>query len=374
MKTQNHLFLIRVLLIAFPLLVSSFGISGQTGNLSFQRTYINFSALNIEGNMSFADMDNDGDLDIVYGPNMYFNNNGSYSSIDRYPGDKAFSMVADLNNDNDIDLISFYGDESYPDERYNIRYSPTSSNDSLDLLSYFGIVEGYSAAGDFNNDGLLDLSFMVFPDAILGGASHGLSTLYRNENAGATFTEVENTIYNNAFGSIDWGDYDNDFDNDLLVTGINEINNKETNVLVNKDASFNIQDYNLVKLSDGHGIWSDYDSDGDLDIILSGENRNLLSRLYRNDGTEGFFVLDIEPVGLKDCEIASGDLDTMEDAIVSTARFLHHSAKFTTMLEWEKIPNMSHTEEAWYAYDFKHKDASFVYCCSKRSESRSTRK
>lgn len=333
MKAQQHISLIRVFLIAFPSLVASLVMSGQTGtlqndsekntqaisDLGFQRTYQNFSSLNIEGNMSFADMDNDGDLDIIYGPNIYINNNGYYPFIKKYTGDKSFSIVADLDNDNEIDLVTFYRDEGYPNVRYNIRLNPTSSNDSIDLLQYFGISDGYSAASDFNNDGLQDLSFMVFPNAPLYSYPHGYTTVYRNENSGTTFTEVENKIYDNAYGSFDWGDYDNDYDNDLLVTGLNEINNKETNVLINKDASFSIQDYNMVKMSKGNGIWSDYDCDGDLDIILSGENRNLLSRIYRNDGTEGFHMLDIEPMGLKDCEIASGDLDNDGDVDIIMA-------------------------------------------------------
>ncbi len=67
-------------------------------------------------------------------------------------------------------------------------------------------------------------------------------------------------------------------------------------------------------------------------------------------------------------EKSAGDLSNMEDAIVSTSRFLHHNARFTTLLEWEKVPDMKQTEADWYEYDFKHKNASFVYCCSKRSK------
>lgn len=63
-----------------------------------------------------------------------------------------------------------------------------------------------------------------------------------------------------------------------------------------------------------------------------------------------------------------GDLSNMEDAIVSASRFLHYNANFTALIDWEKIPDMQQTEEAWYDYDYRHKNTSFVYCCSKKSK------
>jgi len=56
-----------------------------------------------------------------------------------------------------------------------------------------------------------------------------------------------------------------------------------------------------------------------------------------------------------------GDLTKMEDAITSTSYFLHKKAKFDTLIDWKKIPLMSKVESAWYDYDFKNKNASFVY-------------
>lgn len=62
-----------------------------------------------------------------------------------------------------------------------------------------------------------------------------------------------------------------------------------------------------------------------------------------------------------------GNLEKMEDAILSTARFLHENARFTERLKWEKVPEMGPVEEAWYDYDFAHDNASFAYARSKRS-------
>ena len=56
-----------------------------------------------------------------------------------------------------------------------------------------------------------------------------------------------------------------------------------------------------------------------------------------------------------------GNLSRMEDAIVSTSRFLHYNANFTELIQWEQIPPMERVEEAWYDYDFAHENASFAY-------------
>ncbi|MEA3374519.1 MAG: lytic murein transglycosylase, partial [Campylobacterota bacterium] len=63
----------------------------------------------------------------------------------------------------------------------------------------------------------------------------------------------------------------------------------------------------------------------------------------------------------------TGSLSKMEDAIVSTSRFLHYNAKFKEMIEWSKIPTMEKVEEDWYDYDLEHDNASFAYAKSKKS-------
>lgn len=62
-----------------------------------------------------------------------------------------------------------------------------------------------------------------------------------------------------------------------------------------------------------------------------------------------------------------GDLDRMEDAILSTARFLNENAGFTKKLQWDKVPDMAAVEQAWYDYDFANDNASFAYAKSNKN-------
>jgi membrane-bound lytic murein transglycosylase B len=55
------------------------------------------------------------------------------------------------------------------------------------------------------------------------------------------------------------------------------------------------------------------------------------------------------------------DLTKMEDAILSAAYFLHEKTGFDTLIEWDKMGDVPEIEKEWYDYDFKYKDASFVY-------------
>ena len=61
------------------------------------------------------------------------------------------------------------------------------------------------------------------------------------------------------------------------------------------------------------------------------------------------------------------DLSTMQDAIVSAAKFLHVKAKFDTLINWKKMPNIPLIEKQWYAYAYKYDNASFCYEKSKKS-------
>src|ERR1043165_428242 len=74
-----------------------------------------------------------------------------------------------------------------------------------------GIFLGPTAWGDYDNDGDLDL-------AITGTTGMYISRVYRN-NGDGTFTDIKAGLAGVAGGGIAWGDYDNDGNLDLAVAG-----------------------------------------------------------------------------------------------------------------------------------------------------------
>ncbi|MDD2651946.1 MAG: lytic murein transglycosylase [Sulfurimonas sp.] len=65
-----------------------------------------------------------------------------------------------------------------------------------------------------------------------------------------------------------------------------------------------------------------------------------------------------------------GDLTKMEDAIVSTANYLHQKGEFKTLLEWDKAGDVAQIETEWYDFEFNNEDASFVYSQSKKNDAK----
>jgi hypothetical protein len=103
---------------------------------------------------------------------------------------------------------------------------------------------------------------------------------------GQTFTDISAPLTGVSNGIVVWGDYDNDGDIDILLTGYISSFNTITRIYRNDSGNFVVGDTSLIGASSS-SAWSDYDNDGDLDILLAGSNA---PKLYRNDG--GNFVVD----------------------------------------------------------------------------------
>ena len=118
----------------------------------------------------------------------------------------------------------------------------------------------------------------------------------------AGFTEVGTPLA--AGGQSAWGDYDNDGDLDLVVAG-----EDATRVFRNDDGAF----VTAAALVSGYTLaWGDYDNDGDLDIAVGGGNA---TKVYRNDS--GSFTDIGAPITVKalyySCSVVWGDHDSDGD-------------------------------------------------------------
>ncbi|MBK8552308.1 MAG: VCBS repeat-containing protein [Ignavibacteria bacterium] len=84
-----------------------------------------------------------------------------------------------------------------------------------------------------------------------------------------------------AVGSAAWGDNDNDGDLDILSNGHDGLN---VNSIVYRNDSGSFVNINAGLSPAGYGsavAWGDYDNDGDLDILLSGriDNTNRITKI-----------------------------------------------------------------------------------------------
>ena len=131
-------------------------------------------------------------------------------------------------------------------------------------MCYLVFLEGAVEWGDYDNDG--------DPDLLITGLNSSLENInrvYRND--GGTFTDIEAGLTGIRRGDISWVDYDVDGDLDILVSGrIDNVINRRTILYNNSEGIFTEIDENLPDVDLSGLDWGDYDRDGDPDLILIG--------------------------------------------------------------------------------------------------------
>ncbi|MFK5857562.1 MAG: VCBS repeat-containing protein, partial [Bacteroidota bacterium] len=183
----------------------------------------------------------------------------------------------DYDNDGDLDVILSGGESSGKVTTELFRNNNGTFNNIK--VGFSNLKLSDIAWGDYDNDGDQDF-------AIIGETQSGKfeSRLYNNENNGV-FTQSYQNFVPVRSGSVDWGDMDHDGDIDLLLTGESSVGPVSKVYRNDRDGLFTDINAEVIGLymSDGH--WGDYDNDGDLDIVISGMSNNyqFISRVYRND-------------------------------------------------------------------------------------------
>lgn len=182
-----------------------------------------------------ADIDDDGDLDIFsgeyYGAYKYFENTGTAANPSFAPpvtnpfgldsaDEIGFPVFADLDNDGDMDLLSneYYGNFKY----YENTGTASSPNFAAPLTNPFGFsisspYEAYPAVCDLDIDGDLDV--------LTGSWGYGGNMYYYENSGSVSVPDFTGTPLLNPFGITEaavisvptFGDIDNDGDMDLIV-------------------------------------------------------------------------------------------------------------------------------------------------------------
>jgi len=301
----------------------SFNVYAQFEETSLEFTGVDYSS------QAWGDYDNDGDLDILLTGNVISNqpqsiiykNNGDQtfteqSSITLTDVSEGSSAWGDYDNDGDLDILLTGNVISNQPQSIIYKNNGDQTFTEQSEISLTNVYNSSVAWGDYDNDGLLDI--------LLTGwiGTSGVSKIYRNNgpsaNSGWTFTE-QNSISLTAVwrSSVAWGDYDNDGDYDILLTGydgssaISKIysNNGPGNPGFTEESSIN-----LTGIQRGSAAWGDYDNDGYLDILLTGEaSTGNISKIFKNNGSStgsgwSFTALSGTPfVGVGESAAAWGD-------------------------------------------------------------------
>ena len=139
------------------------------------------------------------------------------------------------------------------------------------------ITRGSTDFIDYDNDGDLD----IFITGL--GPSNKIAKLYRNSR-GRFFEDTNNAFSGVYYSDASTGDYDNDGDIDILITG-DTGSIKIATLYLNTGGSFTEDtSVSLTGVFNSTGTFGDYDNDGDLDILIAGDTGSTkLTILYRNN-------------------------------------------------------------------------------------------
>jgi hypothetical protein len=284
------------------------------------------------GRVAWGDYDNDGRLDFLFtgyvgygtggGPyvsQLWRNTGSGFSNVTASvaPGLPAggFAAWGDYDNDGRLDfLLTGVSKISQVWRNTGAGFSNVTASVAPGLP---GLFSSSVAWGDYDNDGRLDFLLTgttnFFPDE---SPIYFQSQVWRNTGSG--FSNVTASVAPGlpglSWGSVAWGDYDNDGRLDFLLTG-----GGGSQLWRNTGSGFSNVTASVAPGlpggTDSSAAWGDYDNDGRLDFLLTGGVDGLsgTSQLWRNTGG-GFSNVTASvtsglPGSLSGSSVAWGDYD-----------------------------------------------------------------
>ncbi len=272
--------------------------------------------------VNWVDIDGDGDLDLTIsgddqgssiGSGKLYLNGGAPTYTISYkreirPIEDGDQKWSDFNNDGYPDLI-------YAGEEVG-KIAGIDTFDVFDVsLPYINKYSGFTTVadasvdwGDYDNDGDYDV-------LISGSDATNIATtnLYRNDRS--TFTKVDAGLQGVILGKAGFIDYDLDMDLDIFITGRDVNTNKYTRLWKNTGGTFQVTSDLFVNLEFSQFDWADFNNDGYPDLLLGGSINTAVPQgfIYINNGGTGFTLSDFTVPGAQYGSSAFMDVDNDGD-------------------------------------------------------------
>ncbi len=267
--------------------------------LGFSQT-LNFTVTNQQpsllgvyaGTFASGDIDGDGDKDLFMTgitpgkfTKLYLNNGTGYFTevTTSFPSSGASqAILKDLDGDSDLDL--FFAGNTPLNQTFTNIYKNNGSGVFTQVtnnaLPKFFL--GSAAIDDVDNDGDQDILISAKTNT-----NAFVADVYLN-NGNAVFTAQNSTVFTAVNGIVQFIDIENDGDKDAIISGKNVNNVSSVNLYQNNGTgNFTLDTNSTFAALSGEDIdVADTDNDGDLDLLLNGNNQNLL---YINNGS-GIFT------------------------------------------------------------------------------------
>ncbi len=241
------------------------------------------------------------------------------ASFSQYPADLTGVIVGnaqwiDYDNDGQLDIIVSGYDGSKPVTKIDHNDQGTFTDIGAAIPGI--ITERGIAWGDYDNDGDYDLAITGSLDS---AGTMPVSKIFRNDNG--TFVDINAPLMPLLGGVAKWVDYNLDGRLDLLIAGSPDRGSTfYTKLYRNDDSTFTDSGIFFPGVWSASVDWADYDNDGYPDLLLTGYGSwGVTSGIFRNEGGTDFTYvpLPFAPVNFSSVSWGDFDNDGKVDFVVS---------------------------------------------------------
>jgi len=267
----------------------------ENDNGIFTEMETNLPSVGKDGVVRWEDFDRDGDLDLFLG--AYYT-----TDVFRNGGDGVFTAIGagfpsmnscmadwgDYDNDGDADLIICGNDGAGG-------FCDIYRNDDGAFVGlaqpFVGLFAGEANFVDMDSDGDLDVFMSGYDETLTPHAK-----MYINDIG--FFFELPAGVTSMALGAVTFGDMDNDGDMDLFMSGnVAGCGNLGAIIYRNDNGSFYTHNAPITGIVRADGEWGDFDNDGDMDLVVTGFTGSSVpyTRLFRNELGDNTYTVNNPP-------------------------------------------------------------------------------